>query len=1316
MKAVLGLWGLSLVLSCVAGFSSPQKSKQDWETLRRPRNNQVVGSHEKVPWLVSVAGVCQGVLLNHWWVLSTASCLKNVNPGLLPMRGSGTWLNGSWICLHPNFVPPARAIAAKSDLGMVLLHQPARLVGGQVQLARDTSKAKKTCPFCGHQPCEVYQHQNPREPGLTPAKRMMVKFLGSWACRHLGVQLPEPESLCIWSDSWPGPDCWVQPGSPVLCHFGNRWELVGLVSAPTKICYVPVLAVRITPYLSWMDAVVQATQKQPLTFPCSHPDSSPIASLGLQVTPRLSSSQEEISRVHNAPGLGGGGKDKQLSLAVRSPSEVKLPGAATWLLHDETAEFQALPPTGEPQVQMSQDQPGPFQPVHEPALVQTHSVPNKARSQPQQGEHVPGPKPQSAYLGLRKAQNAVRPKTLQSANEGQTHQAEKPARPQAHPKANPLGPSNVPKTALAGLWPPQWVADTMSPWALSQTLLASRSQPHLLTETGRFPRVSKAHAARPQTHPAAGSPGQSASDIIGPWVLAKANPAEVEAPPEARSQAQPAPKRARPWMVPKPEAQEIAGPWVPSEAEAAGLQPQRAQEPAKAQTQRESNPAHVASPVPQPVADAAGVWAVPTPAVGAIMPWAGPVTGRASKAIIPWAGPAPARALAPSILPSPAPLSSGSLTYPGPFLSPRFFPSSQSLSPDPSQTHLAPFPGDMQALAWGPSRPSMPPSWPGPSLSSSSAPYPSPSPLPPSVETTQFRGPDIRQQPEELPLGVTLAQCRLGLGWRSNFQAYWLFQTALSSQQGIAGCGMRPGFAARCPNCWEAEEGEFPWVVSLQFSLSHFCSGSILNEWWVLTTASCANIIRNSESLARVQAGVNNLEDQVRAQLVGIHRALPYFGIEGPMGLGLILLQEPLHFQPRVLAVCLEESPEKPLAESQLHLYDCWIPGWTLIKGNLVTMQKQRLDVVEVSNCAHYWPIKNLKAFCVQAKKVIGQSSCKGDLGAPLMCRPKLCPEETPWVQMGALTAFDETCTRPYVFSQIHPFSSWLRASTKPQHPPWAKPAPRPTLSSLPNPEALVNRISLRFAMPWQALIVTCDNTICSGSILSPSWVLTSAHCIRDMRSENMAVFLGLPQPGGHMTAARVSSVVLHEQYQVVNGVSWNDLALILLQKPLAPTQPLAPVGHVKDVHNAECWLTGARELREGETDRYPQAFQVQVKDALACAQHFPGVRSSVLCLGPRLPEFQMALDLMGPGSALLCRSGGVNGTWRQTGLLSIKSLAFLLAPYFPWISNTSSVQTDHMSLNQSVGRRVPIVSAAGARGPLTLFPLLTLWQEFLIP
>lgn len=46
---------------------------------------------------------------------------------------------------------------------------------------------------------------------------------------------------------------------------------------------------------------------------------------------------------------------------------------------------------------------------------------------------------------------------------------------------------------------------------------------------------------------------------------------------------------------------------------------------------------------------------------------------------------------------------------------------------------------------------------------------------------------------------------------------------------------------------------------------------------------------------------------------------------------------------------------------------------------------------------------------------------------------------------------------------------------------------------------ALADRISLRYAMPWQAMIISCGSQICSGSIVSSSWVLTAAHCVRNM-------------------------------------------------------------------------------------------------------------------------------------------------------------------------------------------------------------------------
>jgi secreted trypsin-like serine protease len=59
----------------------------------------------------------------------------------------------------------------------------------------------------------------------------------------------------------------------------------------------------------------------------------------------------------------------------------------------------------------------------------------------------------------------------------------------------------------------------------------------------------------------------------------------------------------------------------------------------------------------------------------------------------------------------------------------------------------------------------------------------------------------------------------------------------------ILECGLRPGLVSRCPNCWEAETGEFPWMVSMHLSFSHFCAGSILNEQWILTSARCANFM-----------------------------------------------------------------------------------------------------------------------------------------------------------------------------------------------------------------------------------------------------------------------------------------------------------------------------------------------------------------------------------------------------------------------------------------------------------------------------------------
>lgn len=74
----------------------------------------------------------------------------------------------------------------------------------------------------------------------------------------------------------------------------------------------------------------------------------------------------------------------------------------------------------------------------------------------------------------------------------------------------------------------------------------------------------------------------------------------------------------------------------------------------------------------------------------------------------------------------------------------------------------------------------------------------------------------------------------------------------------------------------DAEPGEVPHQVSLQLGLlpkfpyQHFCGGSILNEYWILTAAHCVESFKNStiytnpnvtRLVFKVIAGKNNIKE-----------------------------------------------------------------------------------------------------------------------------------------------------------------------------------------------------------------------------------------------------------------------------------------------------------------------------------------------------------------------------------------------------------------------------------------------------------------------
>lgn len=89
---------------------------------------------------------------------------------------------------------------------------------------------------------------------------------------------------------------------------------------------------------------------------------------------------------------------------------------------------------------------------------------------------------------------------------------------------------------------------------------------------------------------------------------------------------------------------------------------------------------------------------------------------------------------------------------------------------------------------------------------------------------------------------------------------------------------------------------------------------------------------------------------------------------------------------------------------------------------------------------------------------------------------------------------------------------------------------------------------------PWQARLTDGANSTCSGSLIHPSWVLTTATCVIAWDPADMWVVLGdLVQfnSAEPMEQVRgVSRFVIHPGYNVVSGGPVNDVALIKLSTP----------------------------------------------------------------------------------------------------------------------------------------------------------------------
>ncbi|KAB5565768.1 hypothetical protein PHYPO_G00245290 [Pangasianodon hypophthalmus] len=225
---------------------------------------------------------------------------------------------------------------------------------------------------------------------------------------------------------------------------------------------------------------------------------------------------------------------------------------------------------------------------------------------------------------------------------------------------------------------------------------------------------------------------------------------------------------------------------------------------------------------------------------------------------------------------------------------------------------------------------------------------------------------------------------------------------------------------ARIVNGEEAVPHSWPWQVSLQDSTGfHFCGGSLVNQYWVVTAGHCNVRTSHLVILGEHDRSSNSENIQVLKVAKSI-RHPSYNSLTTNYDVAVIKLASPAQLNARVSPVCLAGSSDNFPGGLK-----CVTTGWGLTRYNAATtpplLQQAALPLLTNTDCQRYWgsKITNLM-ICAGAS---GVSSCMGDSGGPLVCQ-----KSGAWTLVGIVSWGSGTCSTssPGVYARVTGLRSWI--------------------------------------------------------------------------------------------------------------------------------------------------------------------------------------------------------------------------------------------------------------------------------------------------
>ncbi|XP_017775823.1 PREDICTED: transmembrane protease serine 11D-like [Nicrophorus vespilloides] len=354
---------------------------------------------------------------------------------------------------------------------------------------------------------------------------------------------------------------------------------------------------------------------------------------------------------------------------------------------------------------------------------------------------------------------------------------------------------------------------------------------------------------------------------------------------------------------------------------------------------------------------------------------------------------------------------------------------------------------------------------------------------------------------------------------------------------------------------FDAEEGAFPYQVSLRRGNFHFCGGSILNENWVLSAAHC--VVGKSPENMSVVVGTNSLSEG--GDWYDIEQFIPH-SLYSPYSvkndIALVRLKEPIEFSDKVKPINL---PNEDTNEEDLIL-----SGWgtTTYPGNSPD-KLQTINLRSISNvkCAIEHAKNDVFAtnICTLTKK--GEGACHGDSGGPLVHED---------YQVGVVS-WGIPCAKgkPDVFTRVYGYLDWIKEEMEYRivqsvnvRMLWhmmlvgcalvASAKTEPERRIIGGIEADENKF------PYQVSLRLESFHFCGAAILNNKWVLTAAHCLAHNDVSHITVAVGSNNLSLQSKMYKAKKIIIHEYYSELK-IS-NDIGLIMVETPISFSTSVKPI------------------------------------------------------------------------------------------------------------------------------------------------------------